>query len=150
MDVGAGMGMGVLVGMGGGGGECQCGSVWVLMRERSCFDTRLSLHTLHVTRPICEEQAQPQLYRELMYRVGQNRICRVGQNRIYTPYMTVYFGICLSKITFVQCIYMVLTNPTYMHTVYDRMYGKFPAKGTIYIYTVYTYVCMVFANPTDA
>ena len=33
---------------------------------------------------------------------------------------------------------MVLANPTYMHTVYDHMYGDFPAKNT-----VYTCVCVV-------
>jgi hypothetical protein len=33
-----------------------------------------------------------------------------------------------------------------MYTVYDRVYGNLPAKHTIY--TVYTYVCMVLANPS--
>jgi hypothetical protein len=64
------------------------------------------------------------------------------------------------------------TEP-YIHTVYDRLYGDFPAKNTVYtpyiptnvwlwptlrmslaertqhsLYTVYTYKCMVMANPT--
>ena len=38
---------------------------------------------------------------------------RVGQNRIYTPYMTVYLVISLSKIPYIHRIYMVLANPTY-------------------------------------
>ena len=36
----------------------------------------------------------------------------------------------------------------YIHTVYDRMYGDFPAKITVYTHTVYTYKCMVLANPS--
>ena len=41
---------------------------------------------------------------------------RVGQNRIYTPCMTVYSVISLPKIPYIHRIYMVLANPTYMHT----------------------------------
>ena len=48
-------------------------------------------------------------------------IYMVGQNRIYTPYMTVFFGICLPKITYIHRIYMVLGNPMYM-CVYIRLY----------------------------
>ena len=42
------------------------------------------------------------------------RICRVGQNRIYTPYMAVYLVISLPKMPYINRIYMVLANPTYM------------------------------------
>ena len=41
-------------------------------------------------------------------------ICRVGQNRIYTPYMTVYLVISLTKIPYTHRIYMVLANPKHM------------------------------------
>ena len=41
--------------------------------------------------------------------------CRVGQNRIYTPYMAVYLVISLPKIPYINRIYMVLANPTYLH-----------------------------------
>ena len=41
-------------------------------------------------------------------------IFRVGQNRIYTPYMTVYLVISLSKTLYTHCIYMVLANPTHL------------------------------------
>jgi len=34
----------------------------------------------------------------------------------------------------------------YLHTVYDRMYGDFPAKNIVY--TIYIVVCMVLANPS--
>jgi len=40
---------------------------------------------------------------------------RVGQNRIYTPYMTVYFVISLSKVPYIHRIYMVLANPRKDH-----------------------------------
>jgi len=33
-----------------------------------------------------------------------------------------------------------------MYTEYDRMYGNFPEQYRIYI--VYTFVCMVLANPS--
>ena len=39
---------------------------------------------------------------------------RVGQNRIYTPFMTVYLVIFLSKKPYTHHTYMVLANPTYM------------------------------------
>ena len=75
---------------------------------------------------------------------------RVGQNRIHTPYMNVYLVISLSKIT-------------YTYTVYDRIFGDFPAKNTVfspymtvylvislpkipYIHRIYT----VWASPTYA
>jgi hypothetical protein len=35
---------------------------------------------------------------------------RVGQKCIYTPYMTVYFGNCLPKLTYLHRIYMVLAK----------------------------------------
>ena len=40
------------------------------------------------------------------------QIYRVGQNCLYTPYMTVYLMISLSKIPYIHRIYMVLANPT--------------------------------------
>ena len=40
-------------------------------------------------------------------------ISRVGQNRIYTPYMTIYFVISLSKIPYIHRIYIVLANPSH-------------------------------------
>jgi len=56
---------------------------------------------------------------------------RVGQNRTSTPYMTVYLVISLPKIP-------------YIDTIYDRIFGEFPAKSpckkhciyTVYIYTI--------------
>jgi len=42
------------------------------------------------------------------------RVCRVGQNRIYTPYMTVYLVLSLPKIPYINRIYMVLANSTYL------------------------------------
>jgi len=39
------------------------------------------------------------------------RTLRIGQNRIYTPYMTIYLVISLSKIPYVHRINMVLANP---------------------------------------
>ena len=38
--------------------------------------------------------------------------------------------ISLPKVQYTQRIYMVLANPTY--TVYECMYGDFPAKSTVY------------------
>jgi len=41
-------------------------------------------------------------------------------------------------------------NGIYTHTVYDRIFGDFPAKNTVYtpyIY-IYIYIYMVLANPT--
>jgi hypothetical protein len=58
---------------------------------------------------------------------------RVGQNRIYTPYMTVYLMISLPKIL-------------YIYTVYDRIYGDFPAKNTLYVWfwptLMYACICV--------
>ena len=39
---------------------------------------------------------------------------RVGHNDIYTPYMTVYLVISLSKIPYMHRLYMVLANPIYV------------------------------------
>ena len=44
-------------------------------------------------------------------------ICRVGQNHIYTPYMTVYLVISLSKIPYIHRIYMVMANSTHLPCV---------------------------------
>ena len=49
----------------------------------------------------------------LLFAVALLRMRRVGQNHIYTPYMTVYLVISLSKIRYIHRIYMVLANPTY-------------------------------------
>jgi len=35
-----------------------------------------------------------------------------------------------------------------MLTVYDRMYGNFPANINVYTPYICMYVCMVLANPT--
>ena len=43
-------------------------------------------------------------------------VSRVGQNRMYTPYMTIYFGISLPNIPYIHCIGMVLANPRYFMT----------------------------------
>jgi len=72
----------------------------------------------------------PYMYTIYVHRT-RRYIYRVGQNRIYTPYMTVYFVMSLPKIPYIHRIYMVLANPIYM-----------------IISTVYTFVCMVLANPT--
>jgi hypothetical protein len=57
---------------------------------------------------------------------------RVGQNRIHTPYMNVYLVISLSKIT-------------YTYTVYDRIFGDFPAKNTVF--SPYMTVYLVISLP---
>jgi hypothetical protein len=58
------------------------------------------------------------------------KITRVGQNRIYTPYMTV-------------CMVIFLLKLPSIYTVYDHIFGNFPAKDTEYIHHIY----MVLANP---
>ena len=52
----------------------------------------------------------------------------------------------------IRCLYTVMANPTYhavhvrlaraeyVHTVYDRIFGDFPAKNTV-LYTVYITIC---------
>jgi len=84
-------------------------------------------------------------------------ICRVGQNRIYTYIYTVYLVISKPKIPYVHRIYMVLANPNnllwvglartvYAHRIRPYVWW-FPCQ--IYLtYTVYTYKCMVLANPS--
>jgi hypothetical protein len=56
----------------------------------------------------------------MLHRVDQNRIytpyMTVYTHRIYTPYMTVYLVISLPKIPYIQCIHMVLANPTHVAT----------------------------------
>ena len=42
-------------------------------------------------------------------------MCRVSQNCIYTPYMTVYLVISLSKKPYTHRIYTVLANPADVH-----------------------------------
>jgi hypothetical protein len=34
-----------------------------------------------------------------------------------------------------------------MCTVYDRIFGYFPTKTTIYTLYIYIYICVVLANP---
>ena len=53
--------------------------------------------------------------------------------------MTAYLVISLPKIPYTQriYIYIILASPTYIHTVYDRMTGDFPAKSNVY--TAYIY-----------
>jgi len=54
---------------------------------------------------------------------------RVGQKRVYTPYMTVCMVISLLKIPYVHRIYIYIYGwpEACIYTVYDRMYGDFPA-----------------------
>jgi len=47
---------------------------------------------------------------------------RVGQNRIYTPCITIYLVVSLSKIPYIHCIYMVLANPNYALMMYIWWY----------------------------
>jgi hypothetical protein len=61
---------------------------------------------------------------------------------IYILYMTVCMVISLLKIPYVHHIYI--------HTVYGRLHGDFPAKNTVctlYIYIPYMAVCMVISLP---
>jgi len=64
-----------------------------------------------------------------MYRPYMN-VCMVifpATNTVRTPYMTLYLVISLLQIP-------------YVHTVYERMYGDFPAKNTIYLHCELLYV----------
>jgi hypothetical protein len=70
----------------------------------------------------------------------QPRICRFGQNHVYAPYMTVYLVVSLPKTPYIHHIYRVLANPTYMYTVYARMYGTSPAKNTVHTLYIRVYV----------
>jgi hypothetical protein len=72
------------------------------------------------------------LYIHRIYRVGQNRIytpymTRVGQNPIYMVHIRYIWQGNHQIYGHIRCVYTVLANP-----IYDRMYGDFPAKNTVY------------------
>ena len=70
---------------------------------------------LHIPQAVCLHFPRAVLHALL--------ISRVGQNRMYTPYMTVNLVISLTKVPYVDRIYMVLANPTYFGT-YESMKTK--------------------------
>ena len=41
-------------------------------------------------------------------------MCRFGQNHIYTPYMTIYLVVSLSKVPYINRIYIIMANPMYV------------------------------------
>jgi len=49
----------------------------------------------------------------------------INSELIHFPSYTVY-------IQYMEIPCTVLANPTYIHTVYDRVFGGFPAKNTVY------------------
>ena len=83
--------------------------------------------------------------------------CRVGQNCSYTPYMTVYLMTFLQKITYIQRLWMILTQPGMQkraHTCRVGQNSSFTPYMTVclmislqkipYIHRI----CMVLASPT--
>jgi hypothetical protein len=91
-------------------------------------------------------------------------MCRVGQNHLYTyiySVYTVYLAGESPNIWSYAVMYSVLANPidvskrrhrcvgiskvgqNRIYTPYDRIFGDFPAKNTVYT----PYIYMVLANP---
>jgi hypothetical protein len=70
---------------------------------------------------------------------------RVGQNRIYTHRIWPYIWWFSRQKHRVYTVYIGLARTAHTHTVYDRIFGDFPAQSTVY--TPYMTVYLAISLP---